>query len=335
MASFTVPREFRTVVAMKAETTAGTDVFGGTVAQGDVIPYINGSLRVNIDPFEIQNTMTAGLLGRAPSLMGPQSGSVSFSMYPRGAGAAYSASVLPEMDRPLRACRLAKTVDTTTGAESVIYKPTATEEVFTIYVMIEIPGSNAVVWVFVGCIGSGRLRGTAGGQVVTEFTFFGAWSRADHTYQAGALSVTPQYPTLKSAAFQIGTGNYAPRIKEIAFDIGNVVERIWSINSSTGLVGYFVRDRRPIWQIDPEAATEATSGWYAALTGGTLQDLSYQLGSTQYDRLKIRGSAASTPGSTVQAVEQGMLMRDGIVALPTTLLATLDSAENDWAFEFN
>lgn len=335
MASFTVSREMRAVVAMKAETTAGTDVFGGTVAQGDVIPYLQGTLRVNKEPAEIQNTMTAGLLGRAPSLQGPSIGSVTFSMYPRGAGAAYSASVLPEMDRPLRACRLAKTVDTTTGTESVIYKPTATEEVFTIHVQTENPGGNATAWRLAGSIGTGRFRATAGGQMVAEFTFFGALSRADESYQNGALTVTPQYPTFKSAAFQLGSGNYAPRIKTLDFDIGNIVERIWSINSTAGIVGFFVRDRAPMWTIDPESDTEANSGWWAALTGGTLQDLSYQYGTAQYDRLKFRGSAASTPGSTVQVVDQNLLFRDGVAAMATNLRATLDSAENDWAIQFD
>ncbi len=335
MAQFTVSREMRAVVAMKAETVAGTDEFAGTITSGDVIPYLQGTLRVIKEPAEIQNTMTAGLLGRAPSPQGPSIGSVSFSMYPRGAGAAYSSSVLPEMDRPLRACRLAKSVATTTGSESVIYKPTATEEVFTIYVLTENPGGNATAWKLTGCIGTARMRATAGGVMVVEYTFYGALDRGDVTYANGTLTVTPQYPTMKSALFQLGSGNYAPRIKEITFDIGNVVERIWSINSSSGIVGFFVRDRRPTWQIDPESATEAASGWWAALQNGTLNDLSYQYGSVQYDRVKFRGSAAATPGSTVQVVEQGLLMRDGIVALPTTLLATLDAAENDWAIEFN
>jgi hypothetical protein len=335
MAEFLVSREMRTTVAMKAEVTAGTDVIAGQPAAVNVVPYIVGTLTLQREPAEIQNRMTAGNLGRAPSLQGPSIGILRFSMYPRGAGAAYSGSVLPEMDPALRACRLTKTVVTTTGAETVEYKPSSSDEVFTIYVQHDIPSANALTWKMVGCVGTCRFRGTAGGPMVAEFTMLGALSRADVAYRAGTLAVTPQYPTLKSAAFQIGTSNYAPRIKEIVFDLGNVPERIWSINSASGIVGFFTADRAPMWQIDPEADTEANSAWWTALQSGTLNDLSYTLGSTQYDRMKIRGSAAATPGSTVQVVEQGVLMRDNIAALPTTLRATLDSAENDYAILFD
>jgi len=225
----------------------------------------------------------------------------------------------------------------TSGSESVEYKPTDTEEVMTIYVVVDIPGGAALSAQMVGCIGTCRFSGRAGEMVRADFTFMGALQeRADITYAGGTLATTPQFPTLKSAAFQIGAANYAPRIAEISFDLGNRIIPIPSINSAQGVVGHTVIDRRPEFTIDPEAAREADSGWWAALSDGDpLKDLSFQVGSAQYNTINFRASAAGTPGSTVQVVAQSFSARNGIMSLPTRLFATIDSANNDFAILFD
>ncbi|HEX7786606.1 MAG TPA: phage tail tube protein [Methylomirabilota bacterium] len=339
MANFQIPRQARVVVAMKPETTAGTDIFGGTYVTGDVIPTIFDSMRFTQDPNEIENLMTAGNMGRAPSVLGPLTARLDFSMFLRGRGSAYGASARPEADLPLRGARLAATVDASSGTESVTYQPTDTEEVMTIYVVVDVPGGNALSAQMVGCIGTGRFGGRAGEMIRMDFTFMGALeSRADISYVGGTLTTTPQFPTLKSAAFQIGSTNYAPRIAEISFDLGNRIIPIPSINSAQGVVGHTVIDRRPEFTIDPEADREANSGWWDALSDGDpMKDLSFQVGSVQYNRVKFRASADASPGpaSTVQVVAQSFGARNGIMALPTRLLATIDSANNDFAITFD
>lgn len=341
MANFQIPRQTQVVVAMKPEVTAGVDVFGGTYVTADVIPTIFDSVRFTQDPNEIENLMTAGNLGRAPSVLGPLTARVDFSMFPRGRGIPYAAGTRPESDLPMRGCALSSTVDATVGFETVTYQPTDVEEVMTIYIVVNIPGGAALSAQLVGCIGTGRFSGKAGEMFRADFSFMGALQeRADITYVSGTLANAPQFPTLKSAAFQIGAADYAPRIAEVGFDIGNRIIPIPSINSSGGVVGHTVIDRRPEFTIDPEAGREADSGWWTALsTGDPLKDLSFQLGAMGapglYKRMKFQASAAASPGSTVQVVAQSFGNRNGIVSLPTRLLATIDSPNNDWKIIFD
>jgi hypothetical protein len=337
MANFQIPAQRKVLVAMKPEATAGTDVFAGTYLTGDVLQVIADSVRFTQDPNEIENLMTAGNLGRAPSVLGPLTARVDFSMYPRGRGVAYAAGIRPEIDLPMRGCRLSSTVDAGPGVESVTYQPTDTEEVMSIYVVVDIPGGAALSAQLVGAIGTARFSGRAGEMFRIDFSFMGALQeRADITYVSGTLATTPQFPTLKSSLFQIGSTNYAPRIAEVGFDIGNRIIPIPSINSAQGVVGHTVIDRRPEFTIDPEADREANSGWWDALSDGDpMKDMSFQLGSVQYKRMKLQASATSTPGSTVQVVAQSFNARNGIMSLPTRLLATIDAPNNDWKIVFD
>lgn len=332
MAQFTVPRQPRVVVAMKPETTAGTDVFGGTYTAADVLPVVADSVRVALDPAETPNTMTAGNLGRLASLIGPRTGRIDFSMHWRGKGVAYASGTRPETDLPLRGCRLSSTVDTTPGAEKVTYQPTNTEETMTIYVVIEVPGGNALSWQFVGCLGTFGFGVTAAGRLTMNFSFFGSLEeRADITYVAGTLSSTPGFPRGVSSAFQIGSNNYAPRIQAVNFTLNNLVRPIPSLNAANGVAGYFVADREPRFDLNPEADREANSTWWAALEDGDpLKDMTFQVGSAQYNRLKIQAGAGGSL-ATVQVVDQSLDFRDGIAMLPTRLLATISAGNDDFA----
>lgn len=337
MAQFQIARQSRVVVAMKPELTAGSDVFVGTYVTGDVIPTIFDSIRFTQDPNEIENLMTAGNLGRAPSVLGPLTARLDFSMFLRGRGVAYAAATRPESDLPLRGARHSSSVVTSGGSESVTYQPTDTEELMTIYVVADIPGGTALSAQMVGAIGTVRMGGRAGEMMRLDFSFMGALQeRADITYVGGTLATTPQFPTLKSALFQIGATNYAPCIAEIGFDVGNRIVPIPCINSAQGIVGHTVIDRRPEFTIDPDLDREATSGWWDALSDGSpMKDLSFQVGSAQYNRARFQASATSTPGSTVQVVAQSFGARNGIMSLPTRLLATIDAANNDYKIVFD
>ncbi len=336
MAQFTAPKQIKLQVVMKAETTAGVDVLGGSYTTGDVLNVIGDSVRFTQDPNEIQNLMTAGNLGRAPSILGKLTARVDFGMWIRGKGAAYSTSALPEVDMPLRACGLVRAVGGTSGAETVTYTPTNTEEVFTVYVVQDVPGGNALSAQMVGCLGTCRLSGRAGEGVRADFSLLGALEeRADITYVSGALAITPAYPTLKSAAFQIGSTNYAPRIANVGFDLGNTVAPIESINAAGAVAGFKIFDRNPRLSIDPEADREATSTWWAQLRDGApMNDCTFQVGTALYNRLKFRFASNGT-GAQLQAVAQSIAARDGLTILPTILLATIASGNDDYSLLFD
>ncbi|HXG77494.1 MAG TPA: phage tail tube protein [Gaiellaceae bacterium] len=336
MAELTVPRQTRAVVAMKAETTSGTDVFAGTYTAGDVLLVDPESIRLTIDPGETP-IRAPGQLGRLPSAMSVTTARLDFAMPVRGRGSAYSASVKPEISVPLRACGLAETVDTTLNAEKVTYQPTNTDETVTIYLVLDVPGGAAPAYQLVGCLGTVSFTARAAGLLRAEFSFVGVLEeRADITYVAGNVNATPRWPTLVSANFQIGAANYAPRISTISLALNNALQPVQAINAARGVAGVTRIDRDPRVTIDPEADREANSGWWAALRDGSpLHDLTWQVGSAQYNRVKFAFGAGATPESSVQVVAQGLGVRDGLVVFPTTLLCTLPSANGDLKITFD
>src|SRR5438552_15601050 len=118
MAQPAVPRARRIVLAMKAETTYGTDVFAGTYTAGDIIPAFNHQPNIAIE--EIPNLSMAGDLGRLPSVIGVEQATVAFSMYFRGISPGpfddAPTRTSPEADRPWRGCGLAATFSVANGA---------------------------------------------------------------------------------------------------------------------------------------------------------------------------------------------------------------------------
>jgi hypothetical protein len=194
----------------------------------------------------------------------------------------------------------------------------------------------------VGCLGTARLSGGAGGPMRADFSLFGALEgstgRKDISpatpFTTGVLATSPAYPTLKSAAFAIGASNYAPRIANVGFDLGNTVNPIESINSTGAVAGFKIFDRNPRLSIDPEADTETAIGWYAALfTGGPLMKCNFQLGSTQYNKVLFQFAAGGV-NTGLQLVQQSLGARDGLTMLPSTLLATIINGEDDFAIVF-
>jgi hypothetical protein len=330
MAEFTVPREDRLLIAMKEEATAGVDVLGGTYVAGDIVPTIAGTVRYARQATHSENRMTAGQIGRGPAVQGARLATVSFSLFARGRGAAYSASVLPEFDRAMQGCMLSQTLVVTPGSESVTYKPSATAKTYTIYVVADIPGGLAWSAQLVGCVGTVRSSHRAGERLQFDFTFQGALdTEVDLTYVGGTLALTPPFPTHISAAFQIGAANYAPCIESINFDLGNQLVLIPCMNAAAGVQGYIVGTRVVSLRADPQLDREASSGWYAAIDGGILKDCSFQCGTVQYNKIKYQFSA--TLGATLQALNHGLISRNGILALDTEFLATLSAGNDEFA----
>lgn len=325
MAAPTVPRQRRKHIAIKAESTYGTDIFGGSYVAGDILEAedIQDSLSLE----EIENLATSGVMGRGISIIGRETGMVSFRMRARGKGAAYddSPEVVPLMDRALRACGLGRTFADPGGvAATVTYAPSNTHESFSAYINQE----NGVCVKLAGCFGTLEVGLRAGAVSDFRFTLMGLIAGVDDvSFVEPTIVQTPLYPTAKSAAFQIGAANYAPRIADVRFALGNVLQPLPSINSAGGLAGYFIADRNPRLSIDPEEATEATFAWYTAWLAATMSDCSFQAGTVQFNRLVY-----TFP--TLQIVNQQRGPRDGLSALNTTLLATNTNGLNDFSISF-
>jgi len=333
-----VPRVIKGQVVLKKEVTPGVDVFADVYTAADVMQVVATSIRFTPPRNEIENTMTAGLMGRAPSILGAMTCGVSFDMWFRGAGAAYddSPEVVPNIDRPLRACRLGRTFTNPPPASpsSLTYQQTDTEESFTCYLVDDVPGGSAHSYQITGCVGTHTFRGRVGEGLLYTFNLQGQLEEEkDITYVPGTLVLTPGYPRLVGANFQIGASNYAPRFREISFSQGQSVVFVPSENAVNGVAGAAVVDRNPRLSFDPEIDREATSGFFAALRDGApLKDCTFQVGSTAvaWNQIKIRFGASG--GNQLQLVEKSRDSRDGIVTQPVTALATIANGNDDYSY---
>jgi len=344
MPEFTAALELTKQLVMKAEATSGVDVFGGIYVAADIIEADARSIRVTHDPNEIENLIVKGNLGRAPALKGPRVARIDARVPIRGlVGAAEyddTPELVPTADRPLRACRLGRTFTNPGIANSaVLYKPTSAGETFTIYVPILITGTSAIARQFTGCQGTFRAVGVAGEGMVYEFSFIGAFEEeADITFVPGTLVGTPQFPTLVSAGFQIGSTNYAPRIRNPIFDAGQRVGRLPSINAAAGVAGFKVVDRNPSLIIDPEVDLETNSGWWAAYRDGVpLKDCTFTLGQAgapgHVNRVVFQfASDGTTPN--LQVVEHQLDSRDDVASYRITLRPSIAAGNDDWALNY-
>lgn len=342
MPEFDAALDLSTQLVMKVEATAGVDVLAGAYAAADIIEADSRSIRVTNDPNEIENLIVKGNLGRAPSIKGPRVARIDFRMPIRGlVGAAEyddtPTELVPTADRPLRACRLGRTFANPGVADSSVeYKPTSDGETFTVYVVGLIAGTSALARQFVGCQGTARVVGLAGEGMFYEFSLVGAFEEeAVITYVPGTLVNSPQFPTLVSAGFAIGGNDYAPRVRDVAFDLGQRVGRLPSINAVTGVAGFKVVDRAPTLQIDPEIDADANSEWWVSFRDGApLFKCNFRLGSVHVNRVDFKfGSDGIVPN--LQLVDYQLDRRDDVICARLNLRATIGAGNDDFAILYS
>ena len=332
MANLGALRYRQYVIALKEETSYGVDVFGGTytnnvsetLAAENIVPSINLE--------EIDILATAGLLGRAPSAIGRETGSVRFEMPLRGKGTAYTAgSIFPDAHRVLELCGLAGSF----GGAAWAFQPAtpSAQKSYTIYIVG--PAGNRIQ--LLGCHGTCEFRATAGNElrmVVTATGILGASPVADITYVAGQFTATPQYPVAKSANFQIGSANYGARFNSMSFAINNQLNYVPSFNATGGVAGVFIADRNPRLEIDPEDVAVATFDWFTAWKNGTLHDVTFDIGQTgQSNRISFSFNASGTANLVTTGREY--FTRDGLMAVRTNLLASISAGQDDFKITFN
>ncbi len=222
----------------------------------------------------------------------------------RGAGVAYAAGVKPKADALLRMGGFAGAGSFVGGAEKWDYTLRSSSfESFSVYVYLngvrtKILGARALPSFVFPLGGPARLIGEVRG-------LWGAPADAANVDPTGEPSL--QYPVLLSSALQIGTGNYAAKHGEIRLDIGR---RAAARPDGTAAAGYggmsLLPDRAPVLTIEAEATTEAAFGWWTNQLAGTQMDCSFQVGSTQYNRVKV-----VIPAMQFERLEQ--FERDGVL----------------------
>jgi hypothetical protein len=324
MAQIITPRKAKQQIVMKVEATYGVDAIADTYVLTDVIQAVSDSIRFSPQIEEIPNLATAGALGRLRSAIGTRTGTVTFDMFIRGkaGGTAWTGSERPEADLPLRACGLGVTL----VAGTLAYVPTDVHESVTIYVVQEIPGGNAVSAQLVGCCGSWRATGRAGGPMRYAFTFQGTLEEEkDIAYVQPAIKPDPALPTLRSANFHLG--EYGPCVDTLSFDMGNAMSRVPCANHTSGSSGFMISDREPMVEADPQMDREDDSGiWDSMEDADPLQEVGWVLGQTVGNMVEFHVAADDSPGG--QIIGADWTDRDGVATRGLRIRATLRDAPN-------
>jgi len=208
----------------------------------------------------------------------------------RGAGAAYSATVLPEGDATLRALGFQSAVDTTPGSEKVTY--TLADTGFE-SVKIEdfVDGKK---YTLTGVRANASIAGTSGDDLLVNVTFTG------HTVDpVDAALPTCTYdgtepPPFVGVAMTLDQGlggEYTPVINNVTFELNNAVNTPANANASDGFGETRITGRGDsgvTGSFDPEDTTVATQDWVGEWKAGTIKTIDVgPVGSTQYNKISI------------------------------------------------
>lgn len=269
------------VIAAAIETVPGT-AEAITVTDGGLL-IITPKIEVNIG-MENRKVIVPSL-SNLPDIAGTQSATLTFQAEIKGAGAAYSATVLPALDKYLQACGFSSIVDTTAGAETVTYDPISDSvPSLTMYLF-----EDGVVKKMQGCRGTCKIMGENGKPAYVDFTFTGVWAGiADLAIIAPTFLATVP-PVLLSAAFSIDT--YAAKITTLDIEIANSVSLRDDISTASGFTVAEIVSRLPVATFNPEMNLVATYDWFGKwLLGGT-GALSLSMGAVQYNKCAITAPA--------------------------------------------
>lgn len=248
---------------------------------------------------------------------------VSFTMEMKGSGAAYSASVAPEMDVLLRACGYGRTLVTTSGSESITYEPASSgHESCTIYYF-----QDGIRHVLTGCRGNVSFNCEVGGRGMASFTMTGHSSAPTDV----ALP-TPTYdstvpPPFIDGAFTIDS--FAAVIDGLQFDLSNTIATPPDLNQADGYSEVYITKRDVNGSFSPEMELVATEAFEANLRSGAVMALTTGvIGDTQYNRYTI-----SMPAVSYRDASPGD--RDGVRTYELPFGAAESSGDDEVAILFN
>jgi hypothetical protein len=134
-----------------------------------------------------------------------------------------------------------------------------------------------------------------------EFNIEGTYSApTDTALVAPTGEPTGQFPIFVSSAFQMGTENFAAPFQNINVNLNNTLAPQIDSTKADGIAQIHLVDRNPNGSFDPEAALVATFGYYTKWKAKTLTDMSFNLGSVQYNKMTI-----SMPSVTFDTITPG------------------------------
>jgi hypothetical protein len=278
-------------VLVKIETTPLTDAAPvGTDAVRVVgIPTLKYDFLEN----GLRDDVVTGQLGAAErAIPAGRFGTIDLTLEVRGAGAAYSSSVAPEVDALLRMSGCGKTVTTTGGSESILYTTLDSgNETGTLYCY-----SANKLFKLVGCVATLKLSADATKRGMWTFTVTGKMVSDPTETTLPALTFSSVLPPLfHSSTATIGSWSSAAGadplvLKSAGVDFGNTVTDRASAGATDGLAGYLVADRRVRQDMTVEVPLLTSFDIFAAAkqTGSSNPLSTWALGTVQYNRMKVQ-----------------------------------------------
>ena len=304
-------------ILMKIESVEGTD---SAPTASDGFWAVAGSAPEPIMEANLLDDVQRGSLTKLPPAPdGPVHMKFTFKMPVRGAQAAYSATVKPKISVPNRICGLQETLVTTGAAETVTYAPRSSGfESATTYVYLD-----GLLYKLLGCRGSRNIVTRAGGLMYYEYNIEGTYSApTDVALVAPTGEPTGQFPIFVSSAFQMGTENYAAPFQNININLNNTLAPQIDSTKADGIAQIHLVDRTPDGSFDPEAALVATFGYYTKWKAKTLIDMSFTLGSVQYNKVTF-----TMPSVTLNTITPGD--RSGLATFTAPFKVGSNSAAGD------
>jgi hypothetical protein len=280
-------------VLAKIETTSGTDA-APTAAANAVrvvgIPVIEYGY---LEPGERDDVQTGTLLISDRASPAGRFGRIPITIEIAGAGAAYSASVAPQADVFLRGAGFGRTLVTTGGSESILY--TTLDEGNETFTCWFYTGRKLIK--MVGCVAQPtNISAEATKRGLMAFNVMGRIAVDPTEVALPALTLSGVIPPLcHSAAANIGgwlssAGSDPLVLRSAVIAPTTATPERPSAGATDGHAGYAITDRTVEQTMVVEVPTLPSFDPFAQskVTGPTLPTSAWQVGTTQYNRLKVQ-----------------------------------------------
>lgn len=307
------------VLLAKRESTYGTDATPSASTDAILVK----DLDVKPTGERLTRDFLKGSLSPLAHQVNQKMVDLSFTTEVKGAGSAYSASVVPEIHELFHGCAMSGAVTLTEGSEKWVYSPVSSGfDSLTFYVY-----KDGILYKVTGAMGTFEFVAEAGGHPTIKWTFKGLYSAPTDTALPSPTYDSPVPPIAESAALTIGgwaDGVYGA----FSFSLENAITVRKDLNSADGIHSVTVTGREPKGAFDPAADLEATRSFWANWADGTEEALSAVIGATQYNRFKI-------DAPKVQAAEITVGDRDGEVIYDHSLHFAQNTGDDELVLTFD
>jgi hypothetical protein len=295
----------KALVLAKIETVYGTD----PTPTGAANAILCGNVEYDVTEAKLERNNIKTSFGAKRFVVVGEGQKLSFEVEIKGSGAAGTA---PELGTLLRACGF--TMTTSAGVSNTFTPNSAgsAAESATLYYYID-----GMVHKITGARGSVSLANAKVNQyALLKFDFYGIYAGpATLALATGTFNATVP-PVFRSAAFLIDS--YAAVTDSLSIDIKNDVVKRADINSATGTLEWFIKERTVSGKFTPEMVLPATKDFWTMWSGGSAYALTATIGATAGNRCVITAPAVQIDKPKYGERENILTAEMGLVFTPTS-----------------